>query len=178
MSACARDAESSPGGRPGLGGGLGALSPWGGCGRGAEDVPLASWQAEPQGCRAQWVDGVASWGPSQPLTSLPCGLRTRRAGGAPPHGPSRAAPEPELGLSGGSRARAGAFGPVTPAMPSSPHRPRPGPACSGHPGHCAPSATQTPPAFPIVPPHPAWAQRGGALWTRFWMKGGEKQTSG
>ena len=50
-------------------GGLGALSPWGGCSCRAEDVSLASWRAEPQGHRAQWVDGVASWGPSQPLTS-------------------------------------------------------------------------------------------------------------
>lgn len=109
MSACVRDAESSPGGQPGLEGGLGALSPWGGCGRGVEDVPLASWQAEPQGRTAQWVDGVASWGPSQPLTShavcthaklvvprpaAPLGQLLSQGWG------SRAAPEPGLGLCG------------------------------------------------------------------------------
>ena len=32
-------------------------------------MSLASWRAEPQGRRAQWVDGVASWGTWQPLTS-------------------------------------------------------------------------------------------------------------
>lgn len=100
-------------------------------------------------------------------SDLPCGLHTHQAGGPPFCGSSRGAPTPGgpvFVVAGPThpdpQARAGA--PWT-ATPSSPHRSWPGPTCSGHPGHCAPSAAQTPPAFSIAPASPSLGPARGHL---------------
>lgn len=154
-------------------GGLGALSPWGGCSCRAEDVSLASWRAEPQGRRAQWVDGVASWGPSQPLTSPVVCTHTKLVAprsvvplGELPHqgGPSlwwqgqpTLTPKPGPGLHGLQR------------LPH-PTAPGPGQPAAGTPGTVLRQPLRLPQLFPLPPPHPAWAQRGGTFQTGFWMK--------
>ena len=132
-------------------------------------MSLASWRAEPQGRRAQWVDGVASWGTWQPLTSPAVCTHTELVV------PRSVAPLGELPQWGGPvfvvagpthpdpQARARAPWPATPAIPSSPHRSRPGPTCSGHPKHRAPSAAQTPPAFSIAPASPSLGPARGHL---------------
>ena len=103
-------------------------------------------------------------------SDLPCGLHTHRAGGPPFCGSSRGAPTvggPVFVVAGPThpdpQARARAPWPATPAIPSSPHRSRPGPTCSGHPKHRAPSAAQTPPAFSIAPASPSLGPVRGHL---------------
>lgn len=72
-----------------------------------------------------------------------------------PMAPFRAAPEPGLGSQVAPEPGLGWA--CNTCNASLPHRPRPGPACSGHPGYSGLRQLLRLPQLPIVPPHPAWA---------------------